>query len=95
MDNALHTCTVTDLRRCPSACVARARELGSPLFVTRRGQIIALLIPIEQYERTHHNDTLSAESLPDTPLACSLGCRLKGATVDETDYRRYLEEKYR
>lgn len=93
----LQTCTVTELRRRPSACVERARALGAPLLLTRRGKPIAILIPIELYEHMRSQLTTSADSLgiEITPRAASLVGALKGATTTEADYRRYLEDKYR
>lgn len=105
----IDTCSLTELRRRPTACIARSRDIGRPLFITRRGTPIAVLIPIEQYEAMHGEVgelaafvqraaalTLARVAASEVPprVAALRGC-LKGSTVDESDYRRYLEEKHR
>jgi prevent-host-death family protein len=102
-------CSLTDLRRRTSACIARARDSGHPLFITRRGTVVAVLLSLEQYELIHREDeeiaafvrrattlTLArVEADERAARAEALKGSLKGAKVDEDDYRRYLEEKYR
>ncbi len=45
----MDTCSITDLRRNPSARVEQVRRSGHPLLITRRGTPIAVLMSIEQY----------------------------------------------
>lgn len=105
----IDTCSLTELRRSTSACIARAEASARPLFITRRGTVVAVLMTIEQYERMRgHTDELCASvratttSVLGTPGAdeptarlASLRGAFKGSQFDEDDYRRYLEEKYR
>jgi prevent-host-death family protein len=46
----MDTCSLTDLRRSLSRCIARAKDGRRPLLVTRRGTPVAVLMSIEQYE---------------------------------------------
>lgn len=96
------TCSVTELRRGLSRYIARVNESGQPLYITRRGKTIAVLLSIELYELMQRQrdglsdqvrSTLAASSRSNSDVADLRGA-LKGAAVDESDYRRYLEEKY-
>ncbi len=105
----IDTCSLTELRRRPTVCIARARKVGRPLFITRRGTPIAVLIPIEQYEALCREDEelaafvkrATALTFPRvaadevSPRVAALRGCFKGSTVDESDYRRYLEVKHR
>lgn len=107
--SGIDTCSVTELRRSASACIARAKESGRPLFITRRGEAVAVLMTLEQYEFMRGEGaglskflaaaTGPASALVDaderTARVAALRGVFKGAQVDEDDYRRYLEEKYR
>jgi prevent-host-death family protein len=94
---------VTELRRGLSGRIAQVNESGQPLYITRRGKIVAILLSIELYElmqRQREELVAQLRSAPPTPPvnapnAQALRGALKGATVDEADYRSYLEEKYR
>lgn len=102
-------CSLTELQRRPSACIARARESQSPLFITRRGTVIAVLISIELYQLMHQADEELAALVQRAATSTfaradaderaarvdALTGSLKGADLDRDDYRRYLEEKYR
>lgn len=105
----IHTCSVTELRRSTSACIARAEASGCALFITRRGTAVAVLLTIGQYELMRGEAHQLRASVPvattsdlgasgtDGPAArvASLKGAFKGSQSDEDDYRRYLEEKYR
>lgn len=105
----IDTCSLTELRRHTSACIARAKDSGRPLFITRRGTVVAVLMTMEQYALMNREAeevaasvraaTGSALGRPDadepTARVASLRGGLKGSQTDEDDYRRYLEAKYR
>ncbi|PKQ14925.1 MAG: hypothetical protein CVT67_11865 [Actinobacteria bacterium HGW-Actinobacteria-7] len=104
----LGRCSLTELRRRPSSCIARARDSQRPLLITRRGKAIAVLMTLEQYELQNReaeeldNFVRSAATSTfarfDTDEEAAnddpLRGSLKRANVDEDDYRRYLEEKH-
>lgn len=105
----IDTCSLTELRRSPTACIARARDIGRPLFITRRGTVIAVLMTLEQYEsmqreaeelaafmqRAATSTFARADADERSARVDALRGCLKGAETDVDDYRRYLEEKYR
>ncbi|MDZ4169501.1 MAG: type II toxin-antitoxin system Phd/YefM family antitoxin [Coriobacteriia bacterium] len=102
-DHPIQTCSMTELRRGLSRHIAQVSESGQPLYITRRGKIVAVLLSLEHYElMLRQREDLRSQlritqpdSPPETPDARSFLRDLKGTAVDEADYRRYLEEKYR
>jgi hypothetical protein len=61
-------------------------------YAARRGTSVSRLV--ERYlELISRPPRLDAENLP--PVLARLRGVLKGARLDEGDYRRYLEKKYR
>ena len=102
-DRPIETCSVTELRRGLSRHIARVNESGQPLFITRRSEIVAVILSIELYESMQRqtaelvSQLRSAPPVPPTDSHNTEALRgvLKGAAVDEADYRRHLEEKYR
>ncbi len=99
----VETCSLTELRRGLSGYIARVNESGQPLYITRRGKAVAVLLSIELYESMQQQrDELSSQvrSMPPASPPISSAVRalrgaFKGATADEADYRRYLEDKHR
>lgn len=97
----MDTCSVTDLRRNLSTRVEQVRTSGHPLLVTRRGTPVAVLVSIEQYVAAFgERDELTsfvraAASATLTRIASEEVLVESDAEIDEDDYRRYLEEKYR
>ncbi len=90
------TCSVTEFRRGLSRCIARVNESGRPLYITRRGKTVAVLVSIELYELMQRQrdelvrglSSTPSEPSPNAPSARALLGAFKGATVDEADYRR-------
>lgn len=107
-DTEFDVCSLTELRRRPSAYIARARDGRRPVLITRRGRVVAVLISIETWEQMNREAeefavfaSTSQNEAPTpagvnaaTPRADSLRGSLKHSKLDEDDYRRYLEEKY-
>lgn len=94
----VQTCTMTELRRGLSSCIARVTESGEPLVITRRGKGVAVLISLEQYERMRRDrDELLARARRHThraDAAALLGAR-EDSGLDEADHRSHLENKHR
>jgi prevent-host-death family protein len=45
---------ITDLRQDAAAVVRRANSKHAPVFITQRGRAAAVLLPIDEYERSEH-----------------------------------------
>ena len=101
--NPAETCSITELRRGLSHYIERVNESGQPLYITRRGKAIAVLLSIELYElMQRQREELSSQIRSTQPglsqntsALAALRGGFKGATADEADYRRYLEDKHR
>ncbi len=78
----VETCSVTELRRNPSACIATAKRNDAPLFITRRGTVIAVLMTIEQYQFMRDETNAFADFIRSSTRS------------DKSNYRCYLEETH-
>ena len=45
---------ITDLRQDSSAVLKRVRSSGEPVIITQRGRAAAVLLSVEEYERTEN-----------------------------------------
>jgi len=107
-DTEFDVCSLTEFRRSPSAWIARAKDSGRPLLITRRGRGIAVLVPVEMWEQMNREvEGLAAfvgTSLDEAPAPARASAAiprvdgmqgsLRHSKLDEDDYRRYLEDKY-
>jgi prevent-host-death family protein len=49
---------ITDLRQDAAAIVGRARSKREPIFITQRGRAAAVMVSVEEYERTENERQL-------------------------------------
>lgn len=61
------TCSVGELRRRTGACVEAATASGRPLFITRRGEPVAVLMSLQSYEALIHETTTLRAALGGHP----------------------------
>ena len=54
MSNVPDIVPITDLRQDAAAIVRRANSKRAPVFITQRGRVAAVLLPIHEYERSEH-----------------------------------------
>ncbi len=68
---------ITDLRQAATALVKRVSTSREPLFITQRGRASAVMVSIEEYERTQHElEILRLIAAGEKEIAAGIGHRL-------------------
>jgi prevent-host-death family protein len=94
----MDTCSLTDLRRSLSRCIARAKDGRRPLLVTRRGTPVAVLMSIEQYgdaSQEHDELGLFVRACAMATLSRADGDGSDAGVADDVDEGRPLDPSVR
>jgi prevent-host-death family protein len=65
--SSVETCSLTDLRRSLSRHIEHITRTGSPLYITRRGKPIAVLLSIALFERLQEERQALVNQLRSAP----------------------------